>query len=39
MGQIFNIQIDPSESMLMSILLEQEKEIDELKDKVKEVKE
>ncbi len=38
-ASIFNIQIDPSESMLMSILLEQEKEIDELKGKVREVKE
>jgi hypothetical protein len=38
-ASIFNIHIDPSESMLMSIMLEQEKEIDELKGKVKEVKE
>ncbi len=35
----FNIQIDPTESMFMSILLEQEKEIDKLKGKVQEAKE
>lgn len=33
---VFNVQLDPSESMFMSILLEQEKEIAELKDKVRE---
>lgn len=35
----FNVQIDPTESMLMSIILEQEKEIDSLKGKFQEVKE
>ncbi len=34
----FNIQIDPTESMFMSILLEQEKEIDKLKGKVHEAR-
>ncbi len=34
----FNIQIDPTESMFMSILLEQEKEIDKLKCKVQEAR-
>ena len=38
-ASIFNIHIDPAESMFMSILLEQEKEIDELKDEVFEAKE
>ena len=28
----FNIQLDPTESLFMSILLEHEKDIDELKD-------
>jgi hypothetical protein len=34
----FNIQVDPTESMFMSILLEQEKDIDSLKEKLQEVK-
>ena len=38
-ASIFNVHIDPTESMFMSIMLEQEKEIDKLKGKVKEVKE
>ncbi len=37
-ASIFNIQIDPTESMFMSILLEQEKEIGELKGKVQEAR-
>lgn len=38
-ASVFNIQIDPTESMFMSIILEQEKEIENLKGKVGEVKE
>lgn len=37
-ASVFNIQIDPTESMFMSILLEQEKDIDRLKEKLQEVK-
>jgi len=32
-ASVFNIQIDPTESMFMSIILEQEKEIESLKGK------
>lgn len=38
-ASVYNIQVDPTESMFMSILLEQEKELDRLKDHVREVKE
>ncbi len=38
-ASIFNIQIDPTESMFMSILLDQEKELDKLKGKVQDAKE
>lgn len=38
-ASIFNIQNDPTESMFMSILLEQEKDIHRLKEKMREVKE
>lgn len=34
---IFNVHMDPTESMFMSIILEQEKEIDRLKGKAEEV--
>lgn len=33
-ASIFNVKIDPSDSMFMSILLEQEKEIAELKGRL-----
>ena len=33
-ASIFNVEIDPSDSMFMSILLEQEKEITELKGRL-----
>jgi hypothetical protein len=35
-ASIFNTHIDPAESMFMSILLEQQKEISELRGKVRE---
>ncbi len=35
-ASIFNIQNDPTESMFMSIILEQEKEIDKLKGQMRE---
>ncbi len=35
-ASIFNVEIDPSDSMFMSILLEQEKEIAELKGRLRE---
>jgi hypothetical protein len=38
-ASLFNIHIDPTESMFMSIMLEQEKEIDRLKGREQEVKE
>jgi hypothetical protein len=34
----YEARLDPMESMFMSILLEQEKEIQELKEKLKEIK-
>jgi hypothetical protein len=38
-SSIFNVHIDPTESLFMSIILEQEKEIDKLKGRHREVKE
>jgi hypothetical protein len=35
-ASLFNVHLDPTESMFMSILLEQEKEISELRIKLKE---
>jgi hypothetical protein len=37
-ASLFNVHIDPVESMFMSILLEQEKEIAELRRRLKEAK-
>ncbi|MCW4026168.1 MAG: hypothetical protein NWE76_01630, partial [Candidatus Bathyarchaeota archaeon] len=38
-ASVYNIQVDPTESMFMSILLEQEKDLDRLKDRVGEKEE
>jgi hypothetical protein len=38
-ASVYNIQVDPTESMFMSILLEQEKDLDKLKIQVGEKEE